>query len=304
MGGNKKRKDMQPSVATIFLARENGRPSLSEYPPKSGSDSEDGKAQGDPTAPLTMGNLKRLLHETSAYIKAHTAPELEKQITGLKEDLEALTSRTNKAKTQIVGLTQKSEAHQQELVSKKSSRPFSQMPQNTIERAHRALRPFAKFDQPKVHYHENATFTGQGEVDVYRKRQSTFTSGPSYKFLPRLGSFNITQTEGTQTPHNGIVEPMAEIHTGHPFKLVVKRDNQTYTLHQPTDMQDFVNHIGITLIHEPLPEVTNPPRGYGHRPGSRPLLPQQARKRPTSTLRGLHQGNTRTRSRGSWTLST
>ncbi|CAH2301742.1 Hypothetical predicted protein, partial [Pelobates cultripes] len=61
-------------------------------PPESGSDSEDREAQGDLTAPLTMGDLKRLLQETSADIKAHTAAELEKQITGLKDDLEALTS--------------------------------------------------------------------------------------------------------------------------------------------------------------------------------------------------------------------
>ncbi|CAH2301339.1 Hypothetical predicted protein, partial [Pelobates cultripes] len=62
-----------------------------------------------------MGDLKRLLQETSTDIKAHRAAELEKQITGLKGNIEALTSRTNRAETQIAGLTQKSEAHRREM---------------------------------------------------------------------------------------------------------------------------------------------------------------------------------------------
>ncbi|CAH2327667.1 Hypothetical predicted protein [Pelobates cultripes] len=34
---------------------------------------------------------------------------------------------------------------------------------------------------------------------------------------------------------------------GHPFKLSVKKGEQSFTLHQVADMQDFADHLGITL---------------------------------------------------------
>ncbi|CAH2218810.1 Hypothetical predicted protein [Pelobates cultripes] len=54
-----------------------------------------------------MGDLQRLLKETSADIKVHIAAELKKQIKALKDDLEALTSHTSLAEYHITGLTQR-----------------------------------------------------------------------------------------------------------------------------------------------------------------------------------------------------
>ncbi|CAH2220820.1 Hypothetical predicted protein [Pelobates cultripes] len=66
-------------------------------------------------APLNMGELRRLFKETSADIKAHTAAELEKQMVGLKDDIEVLTSRTDQAETHVSGLTQQTRAQAQNI---------------------------------------------------------------------------------------------------------------------------------------------------------------------------------------------
>ncbi|CAH2321374.1 Hypothetical predicted protein [Pelobates cultripes] len=111
MGGTKKRRDTTPSVATLFRGKEDGRPSLSQGHTETGSDSDDYEAAERHAAPLTKEDLKKLLKETSDDIKAYTAAALEKQIAGLKDDIEALTSRTSRTETQIAETQDKLKTH-------------------------------------------------------------------------------------------------------------------------------------------------------------------------------------------------
>ncbi|CAH2294000.1 Hypothetical predicted protein [Pelobates cultripes] len=72
--------------------REQGRPSLSQEAQESGADSDDSEAPDKETTtnyliiqePLTKTDLRQMLQDALADIKAHTAAELERHISGLK----------------------------------------------------------------------------------------------------------------------------------------------------------------------------------------------------------------------------
>ncbi|CAH2221556.1 Hypothetical predicted protein, partial [Pelobates cultripes] len=76
-------------------ARELSRPSLSQEALNShdsGSESDNDEATDRRQDPLTKADLHNMLKEATADIKAHTAAEPERHISGIKEDLEALNT--------------------------------------------------------------------------------------------------------------------------------------------------------------------------------------------------------------------
>ncbi|CAH2313174.1 Hypothetical predicted protein, partial [Pelobates cultripes] len=77
------------------------RPSLAQSQADSGSESEGSEYETNHTVPLTKVNLRKMLRETSEDIKVYTTAALENQITGLKEDMEALGSRTSHTERMI-----------------------------------------------------------------------------------------------------------------------------------------------------------------------------------------------------------
>ncbi|CAH2249719.1 Hypothetical predicted protein [Pelobates cultripes] len=115
MGGTKKRRDTTPSVATLFRGKEDRRPSLSQGHTETGSDSDEYETTECQTTPLTKEDLKKMLRETSDDIKAYTTAALEKQIASLKDDIEALASRTSRAETQITETQTTAKTHTRDI---------------------------------------------------------------------------------------------------------------------------------------------------------------------------------------------
>ncbi|CAH2275100.1 Hypothetical predicted protein [Pelobates cultripes] len=56
-----------------------------------------------------------MLHEATADIKTHVATEINKQLSGLKADMAALSSRANQSETQLSTLTATTTAHTQDI---------------------------------------------------------------------------------------------------------------------------------------------------------------------------------------------
>ncbi|CAH2283894.1 Hypothetical predicted protein [Pelobates cultripes] len=110
MGGNKKRQET-PSVATKFRAKDRRRRSLSQDPTDSGSESNVSDSMESPSIPLTKEDLRKMLQETSDDIKAYTTATLEKQIAGLKEDMEALASRTSHTENPLLETQSRTDTH-------------------------------------------------------------------------------------------------------------------------------------------------------------------------------------------------
>ncbi|CAH2223986.1 Hypothetical predicted protein [Pelobates cultripes] len=101
----------------FHAAKDLPRPSLSQdtpYTRDSGLDSEP-DATTNRQKPLTKVDLRSMLQEATADIKAHTAAELERHISGIKEDLEALNTRTTQAETDITHLQTAYSQHGQDI---------------------------------------------------------------------------------------------------------------------------------------------------------------------------------------------
>ncbi|CAH2294690.1 Hypothetical predicted protein [Pelobates cultripes] len=110
MGGGKKKKELPPSVATLFRTPgEAQRPTQSDHEEDQGSDSEWGAHTPTPSAPLTTAS------EATADIKTHVAEKISKQLTGLRADMEALTTRTDQTEVRLTTLATASTAQSQEI---------------------------------------------------------------------------------------------------------------------------------------------------------------------------------------------
>ncbi|CAH2220705.1 Hypothetical predicted protein [Pelobates cultripes] len=99
-------------------ARELTRPSLSQEAQNthdSGSESDNDEDTDRRQEPLTKADLHNMLKEATAEIKAHTAAELERHISGIKEDLEALNTRATQAESDITLLQSTSSQHGQDI---------------------------------------------------------------------------------------------------------------------------------------------------------------------------------------------
>ncbi|CAH2274593.1 Hypothetical predicted protein [Pelobates cultripes] len=102
--------------------REQRRPSLSQEAHESGADSDDSEAPDKETTnyprtqgPLTKTDLHQMLLAASADIKAHTAAELERHISGLKGEIETLNNRTSQAKADITQIKANTTQHSQDI---------------------------------------------------------------------------------------------------------------------------------------------------------------------------------------------
>ncbi|CAH2315435.1 Hypothetical predicted protein [Pelobates cultripes] len=101
---------------------DHGRPSLSQEAHESGADSDDSEAPDRETTtypgtqePLTKTDLHQMLLAASADIKAHTAAELERHISGLKGEIETLNNRTSQAETAITQIKATTTQHSQDI---------------------------------------------------------------------------------------------------------------------------------------------------------------------------------------------
>ncbi|CAH2276101.1 Hypothetical predicted protein [Pelobates cultripes] len=75
MGGNKKKKEIAPSVASIFrMPSDQQKTSTSQAEEDSGSDTESLDTTTHPAAPITIGVLCEMLQQ--ATTKAHVAVEI------------------------------------------------------------------------------------------------------------------------------------------------------------------------------------------------------------------------------------
>ncbi|CAH2325774.1 Hypothetical predicted protein [Pelobates cultripes] len=116
MGGGEKKKDQTPSVATIFRTPNTSqRPNDSQLMEEEDSEPDEFIPSSDPTAPLTIGILRGMLHEATSDIKSHVAAEITKQLEGLKADVATLTSKTDQAETRISKLTTTTAEHAQDI---------------------------------------------------------------------------------------------------------------------------------------------------------------------------------------------
>ncbi|CAH2283962.1 Hypothetical predicted protein [Pelobates cultripes] len=319
MGGTKKRRDTTPSVATLFRGKEDGRPSLSQGHTETCSNSDDYEAAERHAAPITKEDLKKLLKETSDDIKAYTAAALasrtsrtETQIaetqdklkthTGdigamqdkilyLEDGLEDLNNRSRRQNIRIRGLPESVlpetllptvRAIFQSLLPDASEQDLY------IERAHRALRP--------------PTYNMNAPRDIITKllyfpikerlMKAAWDNPPTYQgqtlhFYQDLSPTTLQKRRDLNPLTTALVEKGWRYTWGHPFKLHVKKGEQTYTLHQVTDMQDFAQYIGLSLRQPAQETESSTPAGDNRRDEPRPRHPrQQAKPRPSTTSVG------------------
>ncbi|CAH2273256.1 Hypothetical predicted protein [Pelobates cultripes] len=102
--------------------REQRHPSLSQETHEYGADSDDSEAPDKDTTnyprtqePLTKTDLHQMLLAASADIKARTAAELERHISGLKGEIETLNNRTSKAEAAIKQIKANTTQHSQDI---------------------------------------------------------------------------------------------------------------------------------------------------------------------------------------------
>ncbi|CAH2224837.1 Hypothetical predicted protein [Pelobates cultripes] len=116
MGGNKKRRDTNPSVASIFRTpSDQRRPTSSQAEEESGSEAESLDTVMNPAAPITIAVLRDMLHQATNDIKAHVAAEMERHVAGLKEEVVGLTARTDQVENRIASIYATSTSHTQDI---------------------------------------------------------------------------------------------------------------------------------------------------------------------------------------------
>ncbi|CAH2330683.1 Hypothetical predicted protein [Pelobates cultripes] len=94
--------------------QEQGQPSCRQNTEETDTDSDESEYNKAPDAPLTPHNMQTMLRKATTDIKSHLASELDKRLSGIKEDIESLTSRTNHMEARIKELTTSSQAHSQD----------------------------------------------------------------------------------------------------------------------------------------------------------------------------------------------
>ncbi|CAH2300581.1 Hypothetical predicted protein [Pelobates cultripes] len=320
----------------MFRHKDDRRPSLSQGPTESGSDSE-GYDPTEEQTPLTKEDLRRMLRETSDDIKAYTTAALEKQIAGLKEDIEALASRTshtekrltdtqaattqhsraietlqervlyledgledlnNRSRRQNIRIRGLPESIQPEAILPtvqaifQSILPDTSEQERYIERAHRALRPPAfNLNAPRDVITKLLHFPIKERLMKAARDSPPIYQGHTLHFYQDLAPTTLKKRRDLQPLTTALMEKGWRYMWGHPFKLLVKKGDQTYTLHQVTDMQDFATHIGLSL-RQPTP-TADPSAENSRHSELRPRPPrQQTKPRPYTAPKGqLHMDN-------------
>ncbi|CAH2305587.1 Hypothetical predicted protein [Pelobates cultripes] len=312
----------------MFRAKEDGRPSLAHSQADSGSDSEGSEAEKTPATPLTKEDLRAMLRETSADIKAYTAAALEKQITGLKKELEVLTSRTDHnerlikdTQTKTTALHKDTELLQDRMLyledgledlnnrSRRQNIRIRGIPETVlpdailptikaifqsllpnasdqelyIERAHRALRPPTyNPNTPRDIITKLLYFPVKEQLmKAARSHQPTYQDQQIH-FYQDLAPTTLKKRRELKPLTTALIESGWRYMWGHPFKLSVKKGEQSFTLHQVADMQDFADHLGITLRYPAQDPNQATKETASHRGGPRtlPTRPQPKRGSP------------------------
>ncbi|CAH2221297.1 Hypothetical predicted protein [Pelobates cultripes] len=257
--------------------RDQRRPSLSRGPDTS-SESDNSEAREGPEAPLKKADMRRLLKEATTDIKAHAAAELKSHISGLKEEIDTLTSRNTQAETQIEGLLDKTNTYDWDLAvaydkitwledsvedlnnrSRRNNIQIRGMPETipteaivptlwelfqllireasarelTIERAHRALHPPAlKPTAPRDIIVRMLHFATKEQLRTATRGNPPKLQDHMLQFFQDLAPSTLCKRRELKPLTTALSQQGWRYMWGQPFKLIVKKDNQTHTLHQ------------------------------------------------------------------------
>ncbi|CAH2324629.1 Hypothetical predicted protein [Pelobates cultripes] len=95
--------------------QEQRQPSCHQQAEGTCTDSDGSEYTKAPGAPLTLHDMQTMLRAAIADIKSYMATELDKKLSGLREDIESLTNKADHTKTHIKDLTTTSQAHTQDI---------------------------------------------------------------------------------------------------------------------------------------------------------------------------------------------
>ncbi|CAH2299950.1 Hypothetical predicted protein [Pelobates cultripes] len=297
MAGGKKKKELPPSVATLFRTPgEAQRPTQSNHEEDKGSDSEWGAHTPTPLAPLTIGVLQSLLREATADIKTHVAEEISKQLTGLRADVEALTTCTDQTEVRLTTLATASTAQSQEIsylhgrltamedsledLNNRSRRnnirirglPESIPPESLmvtlkgifakmapeipsplleIDSAHRALRPrtlniFTPRDVIiRLHYFQ----TKEKIMQIARIHPPQY-AGAHITLFQDLAPTTLKKRQDLKPLTLALQERGIKYTWGHPFKLLIRKEDQTHILISAAEIGPMADSLGIQLLNQ------------------------------------------------------
>ncbi|CAH2252453.1 Hypothetical predicted protein [Pelobates cultripes] len=276
----------------MFRTKDDRQTSWAQNQGNLGSDSEESEHESTHTTPLTKEDLRKMLKETSADIKDYTTAALEKQIAGLKGDIEALASRTGEAECTLKDTQTQVTSHGREMgmlkdrilfledgledLNNRSRRqniligglaesvlPEAILPtikavfhsllldtseqEIYIEQAHRALRPPSpNSNTPRdvivkiLHFpvKEQLMKVGRDHPPVYQ--------GQQLQFYQDLAPSTLRKRRDLKPLTTALLETGLRYTWGSNL-LPPPSGDQTYSLHQVSDMQDFATHLGIQL---------------------------------------------------------
>ncbi|CAH2254698.1 Hypothetical predicted protein [Pelobates cultripes] len=318
----------------MFRTKEDRQPSWARSQENSGAESEESEHESTHASPLTQEVLRKMLKETSADIKAYTTAALEKQIAGLKSDIEALASRTGDTERTLQEIQTKAADHGRDMgilkdrilfledgmedLNNRSRRQNirirglaesvmpeailptitaifqSLLPDNPgqtiyIERAHRALRPpFPNTNTPRDVIVKLLHFPVKEQLMKAARDRPPVYQGQQLQFYQDLAPSTLRKRRELKPLTTALLEAGWRYTWGHPFRITVKKGDQTYSLHQVSDMRDFATHLGIQLRCPTADPQLTINESSGRRNDSRANMARTQPKKKASTASQEH----------------
>ncbi|CAH2322342.1 Hypothetical predicted protein [Pelobates cultripes] len=295
MGGNKKRRDTNPSVASIFRTpSDQRRPTSSQAEEESGSEAESLDTVMNPAAPITIAVLRDMLHQATNDIKAHVAAEMERHVAGLKEEVVGLTARTDQVENRIASIYATSTSHTQDIAylyghmaaledgledlnnrSRRNNIRIRGLPETVtmeqlvptlhsifktlapdltpqemeLDRAHRALRPQnLGASTPRDVITRLHFFTTKEKLLAIARDKPPRYKETRLTFFQDLAPSTLKKRRDLKPLTLALQRQGIKYTWGHPFKLMIKKDDQMHILTSVSDMSPFAESLGIQLL--------------------------------------------------------
>ncbi|CAH2283843.1 Hypothetical predicted protein [Pelobates cultripes] len=250
---------------------------------------------------LTKRDLQALLLDATTDIKAHTAVELDRPLQALKSDIEALSRRTDQTEARLTTLADTSRSHSQDITylhrkiasleedledlnnrSRRNNIRVRGLPESVsvppdrlqttlvdlfrslLPEAHRALRaPVFSPATPRdviVRLHRFPV----KELLLWKARQNPpLYQGKKVAFFQDLAPLTLKKRRDLRQLTLTLTHYGIRYMWGHPFKLVIRKENQTHILSTASEMAPFAASLGLELLPPPS-QAASRPRG---RPG-------------------------------------
>ncbi|CAH2319207.1 Hypothetical predicted protein [Pelobates cultripes] len=224
--------------------------------------------------------LENKMEEVTATTSTHEASikELQEQFTYLEDMQEDLNNRSRRNNIRIRGLPEPStpEALTAILHEAFSSLLPDALPSDLLlDRAHRALRPPSSSPtQPRdiiirCHY-----FHIKEAIMRATRETPLQIEGHTVQLYHDLAPTTLRKRRELKPLTQALQAQGIRYSWGHPFKLMVRHNNRTFTLTKPSEARDFAAQLGISDLNGALHTASQQPM-----PQRRPWDPQPQRDR-------------------------